>query len=268
MPSGRAVKPGDVVTQPVGPDDRDPEHRCRGPADPVRRADLRRALQAGRGGRHRDAHRRLRGRARPPPLGPVHAPTTRSPTQLLAAGRRRARPVLAHAARRGVRRGAEEQLRRHGQRRPARRRRDHRGDVPAAASPAKYRWAHLDIAGTAWKSGANKGATGRPVPLLTHFVLAHWPTERGAHDRGRASTPACRTSSAYACRLLRKAAGKGARVVVAADAEKLRRSTGALGLRSARVRAARAAPATTGAGRARRSGSSSGSPMRRTTTCC
>lgn len=36
----------------------------------------------------------------------------------------------------------------------------------------KYRWAHLDIAGTAWKSGASKGATGRPVPLLTHFVLA------------------------------------------------------------------------------------------------
>ncbi len=33
------------------------------------------------------------------------------------------------------------------------------------------RWAHLDIAGTAWKSGAAKGATGRPVPLLTHFVL-------------------------------------------------------------------------------------------------
>jgi leucyl aminopeptidase len=37
---------------------------------------------------------------------------------------------------------------------------------------AKYRWAHLDIAGTAWKSGAAKGSTGRPVPLLTHFVLA------------------------------------------------------------------------------------------------
>jgi leucyl aminopeptidase len=35
----------------------------------------------------------------------------------------------------------------------------------------KYRWAHLDIAGTAWKSGAAKGATGRPVPLLTHFIL-------------------------------------------------------------------------------------------------
>ncbi|MES2960358.1 MAG: leucyl aminopeptidase [Pseudomonadota bacterium] len=36
----------------------------------------------------------------------------------------------------------------------------------------KFAWAHLDIAGTAWKSGAAKGATGRPVPLLTHFVLA------------------------------------------------------------------------------------------------
>jgi len=36
---------------------------------------------------------------------------------------------------------------------------------------AKYAWAHLDIAGTAWKSGAAKGATGRPVALLTHFVL-------------------------------------------------------------------------------------------------
>ena len=37
----------------------------------------------------------------------------------------------------------------------------------------KYRWGHLDIAGTAWKSGAAKGATGRPVGLLTHFVLSH-----------------------------------------------------------------------------------------------
>jgi leucyl aminopeptidase len=35
----------------------------------------------------------------------------------------------------------------------------------------KYPWAHLDVAGTAWKGGQAKGATGRPVPLLTHFVL-------------------------------------------------------------------------------------------------
>jgi leucyl aminopeptidase len=33
-----------------------------------------------------------------------------------------------------------------------------------------YKWAHLDIAGTAWKSGAEKGATGRPVPLLAKFL--------------------------------------------------------------------------------------------------
>lgn len=35
----------------------------------------------------------------------------------------------------------------------------------------KYRWAHLDIAGTAWLQGANKGATGRPVALLTQFLI-------------------------------------------------------------------------------------------------
>jgi leucyl aminopeptidase len=34
-----------------------------------------------------------------------------------------------------------------------------------------YPWAHLDIAGTAWKSGAQKGATGRPVPLLAQFLI-------------------------------------------------------------------------------------------------
>ena len=36
----------------------------------------------------------------------------------------------------------------------------------------KYDWAHLDIAGTAWKSGADKGATGRPVGLLAHYLIA------------------------------------------------------------------------------------------------
>ena len=33
-----------------------------------------------------------------------------------------------------------------------------------------YTWAHLDIAGTAWKSGAQKGATGRPIPLLVQYL--------------------------------------------------------------------------------------------------
>ena len=37
----------------------------------------------------------------------------------------------------------------------------------------KYEWAHLDIAGTAWTDGKEKGATGRPVPLLATWLLAH-----------------------------------------------------------------------------------------------
>ena len=35
----------------------------------------------------------------------------------------------------------------------------------------KYNWAHLDIAGTAWKSGKEKGSTGRPVSLLSQFLI-------------------------------------------------------------------------------------------------
>ncbi len=53
----------------------------------------------------------------------------------------------------------------------------HGGAITAAAFLSRFttdqHWAHLDIAGTAWKSGAEKGATGRPVPLLTRFLLAH-----------------------------------------------------------------------------------------------
>ncbi len=49
------------------------------------------------------------------------------------------------------------------------------GSITAACFLARftkdYRWAHLDIAGTAWKSGKEKGATGRPVPLLTQYLI-------------------------------------------------------------------------------------------------
>jgi len=49
------------------------------------------------------------------------------------------------------------------------------GTVTAACFLARYakdyRWAHIDIAGTAWVGGAKKGATGRPVPLLTQYIL-------------------------------------------------------------------------------------------------
>jgi leucyl aminopeptidase len=43
----------------------------------------------------------------------------------------------------------------------------------------KFDWAHLDIAGTAWKSGKEKGSTGRPVPLLTQFLMQR--TGKAAH---------------------------------------------------------------------------------------
>jgi leucyl aminopeptidase len=49
------------------------------------------------------------------------------------------------------------------------------GTITAACFLARftedYRWAHLDIAGTAWKSGKEKGATGRPVPLLAQYLI-------------------------------------------------------------------------------------------------
>ncbi|MCX7150811.1 MAG: leucyl aminopeptidase, partial [Rhodocyclales bacterium] len=51
----------------------------------------------------------------------------------------------------------------------------------------KYHWAHLDIAGTAWRSGKEKGATGRPVPLLAHFLMdraAHAKKPAGKRKRG------------------------------------------------------------------------------------
>ena len=42
----------------------------------------------------------------------------------------------------------------------------------------KYHWAHLDIAGVAWKSGTHKGATGRPVGLLAQYVLDQLDNEK------------------------------------------------------------------------------------------
>lgn len=50
------------------------------------------------------------------------------------------------------------------------------GAITAACFLARftedYTWAHLDIAGVSHKSGSDKGATGRPVPLLTHYLMA------------------------------------------------------------------------------------------------
>ncbi len=42
----------------------------------------------------------------------------------------------------------------------------------------KFRWAHLDIAGTAWRTGQSKGATGRPVPLLSQYLINRAQTHK------------------------------------------------------------------------------------------
>jgi len=51
----------------------------------------------------------------------------------------------------------------------------------------KFPWAHLDIAGTAWKSGAAKGSTGRPVPLLVEFLLSQVQTAKAAKPSAKPS---------------------------------------------------------------------------------
>jgi len=60
------------------------------------------------------------------------------------------------------------------------------GSITAAAFLSRFiepgtPWAHLDIAGTAWLSGEQKGATGRPVPLLTHWLLKEAERAHAAH---------------------------------------------------------------------------------------
>ncbi|MDW5444341.1 leucyl aminopeptidase [Polaromonas sp. SM01] len=53
----------------------------------------------------------------------------------------------------------------------------------------KFPWAHLDIAGTAWKSGAAKGSTGRPVPLLVDFLLGQVQPAAAKRPAKKRSTP-------------------------------------------------------------------------------
>ena len=57
------------------------------------------------------------------------------------------------------------------------------GAITAGAFLGRFttgiKWAHLDIAGTAWKSGAQKGGTGRPVPLLADFLIHRAGAHKG-----------------------------------------------------------------------------------------
>jgi leucyl aminopeptidase len=83
------------------------------------------------------------------------------------------------------------------------------GRAGGAVTAAKFlqrfvgsaRWGHLDIAGTAWRSGAAKGATGRPVGLLVHYLLgqaggaAKTAAPRAAVRRQPAAKAAPRTAA-------------------------------------------------------------------------
>jgi leucyl aminopeptidase len=75
-----------------------------------------------------------------------------------------------------------------------------------------YRWAHLDIAGTAWKSGGAKGGTGRPVGLLTQFLLDQAAAGKDAlAPRSAKPVKAAKTDKpAKAAKPAVKAAGKAA----------------------------------------------------------
>ena len=161
MPDGRAIKPGDIVTSAAGLDRRDPQHRRRRPPDPVRRAPLRAALQARRGGRHGHADRRHRRRAR-------HAPHRRV-RQRRRAGARTAstaapRSTTAPGTCRSPRNTASSS-RATSPTWPTSAGRDG-GSITAAAFLAKFTkdltWAHLDIAGTAYQGGARQGQHGPP----------------------------------------------------------------------------------------------------------
>ncbi len=83
-----------------------------------------------------------------------------------------------------------------------------------------YPWAHLDIAGTAWKGGAAKGATGRPVGLLVQYLLGQadkaGKAGKAAQAAGNAETPIASRTAAPAARkaAARKPGSKKAKTAV------------------------------------------------------
>lgn len=58
---------------------------------------------------------------------------------------------------------------------------------------SKFPWAHLDIAGTAWKGGSAKGSTGRPVPLLVDYLMGQVATGNAARSEQKVLKPAKKT---------------------------------------------------------------------------
>jgi len=80
----------------------------------------------------------------------------------------------------------------------------------------KQPWAHLDIAGTAWKGGAAKGSTGRPVGLLVQYLLSQAQSGARAPRSRSAAAPAKAAKPARAVKAVKKAApAKAARALKA-----------------------------------------------------
>ncbi len=69
-------------------------------------------------------------------------------------------------------------------------------------------WAHLDIAGTAWKSGAAKGATGRPVGLLLQYLASQAEPAGSAARKASRKTGSPRTATGAATKTAAKTATK------------------------------------------------------------
>ena len=78
------------------------------------------------------------------------------------------------------------------------------GTITAACFLSRYeevQAGHIDIAGTAWLSGAQKGATGRPVPVLTEFLLRRAIKVGWGHDAGRLRSMPARPATATTSRV-------------------------------------------------------------------
>ena len=174
---GRATKPGDVVTSMSGQTIEVLNTDAEGRLILCRRADLRRALRARGRRRHRHADRRDGDRAGPR----RHRRVQQQRHAGARAGRRRRRRLRPRLAAAAVGRLPGGARRATSPTSPTSRGRAG-GSITAACFLSrfakKYDWAHLDIAGTAWNEGKEKGATGRPVPLLTTWLLAQ---EGGRH---------------------------------------------------------------------------------------
>ena len=73
---------------------------------------------------------------------------------------------------------------------------------------AAYPWAHLDIAGTAWRGGAAKGSTGRPVGLLLHYVLSQQGAAVGKGGKAGKAEKAEKADKSAGKRAVRKAVAR------------------------------------------------------------